>query len=62
MVQVDVDDKPKMKIPCLVYSRIVGYLTPVQNWHDAKQREFSERKMFDVNKVLKQEDKGEQCN
>ena len=38
----------KVKIPCEVYSRIVGYLRPVQNWHQGKQQEFSERKTFSV--------------
>lgn len=40
--------KAQVKIPCEVYSRIVGYLRPVQNWHEGKQQEFSERKTFDV--------------
>ena len=31
-----------------VYSRIVGYLRPVQNWHQGKQQEFKERKTFVV--------------
>ena len=35
------------KIPCEVYSRIVGYLRPVQNWNAGKQQEFRERKKFD---------------
>lgn len=38
----------QVKIPCEVYSRIVGYLRPVQNWHQGKQQEFSERKTFSV--------------
>ncbi len=29
--------------PCEVYSRIVGYYRPVQNWHVGKQEEFGER-------------------
>jgi ribonucleoside-triphosphate reductase len=29
--------------PCEVYSRIVGYYRPVQNWHIGKQEEFKER-------------------
>jgi anaerobic ribonucleoside-triphosphate reductase len=33
----------EVKVPCEVYSRIVGYLRPVQNWHDGKQQEFEER-------------------
>ena len=36
----------ELKIPCEVYSRIVGYLRPVQNWHQGKQQEFRERKTF----------------
>ena len=27
-----------------VYSRIVGYFRPVQNWNEGKQQEFVERK------------------
>lgn len=33
--------------PCEVYSRIVGYLRPVNQWNDGKQEEFKERKLFD---------------
>jgi ribonucleoside-triphosphate reductase len=32
--------------PCEVYSRIVGYIRPVQQWHESKQEEFRERKEF----------------
>jgi len=32
---------------CEVYSRIVGYLRPVDQWNDSKQAEFSIRKTFD---------------
>jgi anaerobic ribonucleoside-triphosphate reductase len=34
------------KIPCEVYSRVVGYLRPVQNWNNGKQQEFAERITF----------------
>jgi ribonucleoside-triphosphate reductase len=33
--------------PCEVYSRVVGYLRPVDQWNDGKQAEFSIRKTFD---------------
>jgi hypothetical protein len=33
---------------CEVYSRVVGYLRPVNQWNDAKQMEFKDRKMFDA--------------
>lgn len=37
-----------IKQPCEVYSRVVGYLRPVQQWHVGKQQEFSERKEFKI--------------
>jgi len=41
---------PKCTIeqPCEVYSRIVGYLRPVQQWNKGKQEEFKERKEFKI--------------
>ena len=35
-----------VKVPCEVYSRIVGYLRPVQAWNEGKQAEFEDRKTF----------------
>jgi len=32
--------------PCEVYSRIVGYLRPVQQWNLGKKQEFKERKEY----------------
>jgi ribonucleoside-triphosphate reductase (formate) len=32
---------------CEVFSRIVGYLRPVEQWNDGKQEEFADRKLFD---------------
>ena len=29
--------KPTKRIPCEVYSRIVGYLRPVNQWNEGKQ-------------------------
>ena len=31
---------------CEVYSRVVGYLRPVQQWNTGKQQEYKERKEF----------------
>jgi hypothetical protein len=31
---------------CEVYSRIVGYLRPVNQWNDGKKREYEERKEY----------------
>lgn len=43
---VDEGVKTELRVPCEVYSRIVGYLRPVQNWHQGKRQEFSERRVF----------------
>jgi len=40
--------KCTIKQPCEVYSRIVGYLRPVQQWNIGKQEEFKERKEFKI--------------
>ena len=33
---------------CERYSRVVGYLRPVQQWNEGKQAEWGDRKMFEV--------------
>jgi len=45
-------DCPKctIKQPCEVYSRVVGYYRPVQQFNFGKQREFHERKTFKIPK------------
>lgn len=32
---------------CEVYSRVVGYLRPVEQWNEGKQAEFADRVTFD---------------
>jgi len=36
----------KLKVPCEVYSRVVGYYRPVQSWNAGKQEEFKQRKNY----------------
>ena len=38
----------KKTTSCEVYSRVVGYLRPVNQWNQGKQQEFSDRKTFDM--------------
>ncbi|KKP69068.1 MAG: hypothetical protein UR66_C0002G0125 [Candidatus Moranbacteria bacterium GW2011_GWE1_35_17] len=40
--------------PCDVYSRVVGFHTPIQRWNKAKAAEWKDRKTF---KVEESEDK-----
>jgi len=42
----------KCNAKCEVYSRVVGYMRPVQLWNEGKKEEFSNRKMFNVGKSL----------
>jgi ribonucleoside-triphosphate reductase (formate) len=35
-----------VKTKCEVYSRVVGYIRPVEQWNDSKQEEFKDRKLF----------------
>ncbi len=39
---------PKCGKPAEVYSRVVGYYRPVQNWNDGKLEEFRQRKVIKV--------------
>ncbi len=39
---------PICQDPCEVYSRVVGYLRPVDQWNDGKQEEFRLRKTFET--------------
>ena len=42
--------KRKCDKETLVYSRVVGFMTPVQNWNKGKKEEFKDRKMYDLTK------------
>lgn len=33
---------------CEVYSRVVGYIRPVEQWNPGKQSEFEDRKMYAI--------------
>jgi ribonucleoside-triphosphate reductase len=43
---------PTCGAKCEVYSRVVGYLRPVDQWNDGKQAEFAMRKTFDKSVVM----------
>ena len=45
-------DQYVFKVPTEIYSRVVGYFRPVQNWNRGKQQEFSERAYYDLEKVV----------
>jgi len=37
--------------PCEVYSRVVGYYRPVQNWNKGKTEEFKDRTVYKNNNI-----------
>ena len=41
---------PKGRVPCEVYSRVVGYLRPVDSWNPGKKREFEDRVEYEAPK------------
>ena len=43
---------PVCGAPSEVYSRVVGYLRPVDQWNDGKQAEFAMRKTFDRSTLI----------
>ncbi|MBN2121530.1 hypothetical protein JW721_00520 [Candidatus Micrarchaeota archaeon] len=51
----------KKRVPCEVYSRVVGYIRPVSQWNEGKQEEFGERHVFNASSELQQKP-GCPCN
>ena len=47
------DDEGNVVMPMEVYSRIVGYYRPVQNWNKGKQKEFKQRIDYSFNRALR---------
>jgi len=39
--------------PCEVFSRVCGYIRPIQNWNDAKKEEWKDRVTYDLNEAIK---------
>jgi ribonucleoside-triphosphate reductase len=36
------------RTPCEVYSRVVGYVRPINQWNDGKRSEYGDRVTFDL--------------
>ena len=41
-------EKEKLRTPCEIYKRIVGYIRPISSANVGKQEEMKDRKMFKV--------------
>ena len=42
-------NEKELKVPVEVYSRVVGYFRPVNQWNKGKREEFENRKEYKVN-------------
>ena len=54
--EIKSEDTGKVRIkmiPTEIYSRVVGYYRPIQNWNKGKLEEFNERKMIDPESSFK---------
>ena len=49
----EVSECPSCGNKCEIYSRIVGYLRPVEQWNKGKKAEYDERKTAPANEVMK---------
>lgn len=47
------ETEAELKVPVEVYSRIVGYFRPINQWNQGKQKEFHHRALIDIDKALK---------
>jgi ribonucleoside-triphosphate reductase len=41
------------KIPCEIYSRVVGYMRPLQQWNLGKKEEFQDRNQYKQEEIFK---------
>lgn len=46
MTAAELNALEAQRTPCEVYSRVVGYIRPVQQWNEGKQSEYSDRVEF----------------
>ena len=50
----EVERCPQCKEPCEVWSRIVGYFRPVDQWNKGKKSEYADRQEYSVTKAIEQ--------
>ena len=42
----NIEEIEKKRTKCEIYSRVVGYMRPINQWNTGKQQEFRDRKVF----------------
>lgn len=52
-------EQPEIKLedserqPCEVWTRVMGYFRPIENYNKGKKQEFAERKYYSEKKAMK---------
>ena len=49
----------ELRTPCEVWTRVMGYHRPIATWNKGKQAEHAERKYFEVQQHVVEEDKAD---
>ena len=47
------NNESRREIPVEVYSRVVGYYRPVNQWNKGKREEFEQRKEFTLESIVR---------
>lgn len=47
------DNLQSQRTECIIYSRVVGWLTPTSNWNLGKKSEWKDRVVYSSSKALK---------
>lgn len=48
MTAQDLQNLEAQRTPCEIYSRVVGYIRPINQWNEGKRQEYGDRLMFEV--------------
>ncbi len=48
MSNLSLEEKIK-RFPTIIFSRVVGWYSPLMNWNKGKQEEFKDRTPFELN-------------
>jgi anaerobic ribonucleoside-triphosphate reductase len=54
--EVEKNGKKYLRTVTEIFSRVVGYIRPVDQWNEGKKSEYSERIMLNVDEYRKKED------
>lgn len=54
MTEENIELKDEERQPCEIWTRVMGYYRPVENWNIGKKQEYADRVYFSEKKTMKQ--------